>query len=73
MELMEHATGMKDAHLAQLKTQAFRVAGDMGTALKLLHEHALPTEEVDDTTGVNHDSLDLLKCILEFFLDLLIG
>ena len=71
VELMEHATGMKDAHLAQLKTQAFRVAGDMGTALKLLHEHALPTEEVDDTTGVNHDSLDLLKCILEFFLDLL--
>ena len=77
-EVLEHAIGIKDPQLAQLKTQAFRVAGDMGTALKLLHENALPPsgggggdEDSSGIGGPNNNSTELLQCILEFFLDLL--
>ena len=61
LEHLESALGIADKQLGMLKTQAFRAAGDMGTALKLLYEtcHS-PT----------HD-MELLQSILEFFLDLL--
>lgn len=42
MELLEAAIGIRDPAMAELKKQAFRVAGDMGTALKLLYEECLP-------------------------------
>ncbi len=75
VELLEHAIGIKDQAMAMLKQQAFRVNGDMGTALKLLAEHALPNRlrtDDDFTDGtVNQNSTELLQCILEFFLDLL--
>lgn len=75
VELLEHAIGIKDQALAKLKQQAFRVNGDMGTALKLLAEHALPhpMRQDDDASdnAVNQNSTELLQCILEFFLDLL--
>ena len=44
--------------VGELKKEAFRVAGDMGSAMKLLQDHSLK----DDT--------DMLSYILEFFLDL---
>jgi hypothetical protein len=80
VELLEHAVGIKDKQLAQLKTQAFRVAGDMGTALKLLAEHALPNSNTDNNNANNannannhrYQSMELLQCILEFFLDLIL-
>ena len=42
MELLEHAIGIRDPEMAEMKKQAFRVAGDMGTALKILYEQCLP-------------------------------
>jgi hypothetical protein len=77
VELLEDAVGVKDMALAKLKLQAFRVAGDMGTALKLLKENALPNykTEINDNAALYHssnqNSTELLQCILEFLLDLL--
>jgi hypothetical protein len=88
MELLEHAMGIRDPAMAELKKQAFRVAGDMGTALKLLYEQCLPPDmstgsgedgllesktshhRKDDSMDPNANSIELLQCILEFFLDL---
>jgi hypothetical protein len=89
MELLEHAMGIRDPAMAELKKQAFRVAGDMGTALKLLYEQCLPPDpsygssadgslldsksshhHSDTSTDPNANSIELLQCILEFFLDL---
>ncbi|KAG7351328.1 phosphatidylinositol 3- and 4-kinase [Nitzschia inconspicua] len=88
MELLEHAMGIRDPAMAELKKQAFRVAGDMGTALKLLYEQCLPPDPSlgsgedgliesksshhlkDESTDPNANSIELLQCILEFFLDL---
>jgi hypothetical protein len=88
MELLEHAMGIRDPAMAELKKQAFRVAGDMGTALKLLYEQCLPPDpsysssedglldtksshhHTDASTDPNANSIELLQCILEFFLDL---
>lgn len=47
--------------LAALKQQAFRLAGDMGSALQLL---------LTTTSSTSADSIDLLVCILDFLLDL---
>lgn len=73
IELLEHSIGIKDQAMAKLKQQAFRVNGDMGTALKLLAETALPNRQQadDELSNVNRNSTELLQCILEFFLDLL--
>mmetsp|Transcript_30941 Transcript_30941/g.74377 ORF Transcript_30941/g.74377 Transcript_30941/m.74377 type:complete len:1195 (+) Transcript_30941:249-3833(+) len=62
LELMEQSLGIRDKEMATLKKQAFRMAGDMGTSLKMLAEQALPTEQ--------YTSTELLQCILDFFLDL---
>jgi len=89
MELLEAAIGIRDPAMAELKKQAFRVAGDMGTALKLLYEQCLPPTET--SSGSNNSestsrqrrrqsnlgsndlvSTELLQCILEFFLDLVV-
>jgi hypothetical protein len=72
LESLDHAVGKRDPALSLLKQQAFRVAGDMGTAMKLLLEHALPPTN----TGNNRNSSDsqnteLLQCILEFLLELI--
>lgn len=56
MELLEHAIGIRDPAMAELKKQAFRVAGDMGTALKLLYEQCLPPKTAPD--GSNSNPLD---------------
>lgn len=61
-EFLEQLAG--DANLALLKKQAFQVAGDMGTAMKLLSDTALPIRET------YHDN-EVLRCILDFFLDLI--
>ena len=75
IELLEHSMGIKDSAMAKLKQQAFRFNGDMGTALKLLAEHALPNPHLADDdfadNSSNQNSIELLQCILEFFLDLL--
>ncbi|CAJ1944603.1 unnamed protein product [Cylindrotheca closterium] len=62
LELMEQSLGIRDKEMAALKKQAFRMAGDMGTSLKMLAEQALPTEQ--------YTSTELLQCILDFLLDL---
>ena len=86
MELLEAAIGIRDPAMAELKKQAFRVAGDMGTALKLLYEQCLPPVATSGSNALdssrsnhrrqkgnnNHVSTELLQCILEFFLDLVV-
>jgi len=86
MELLEAAIGIRDPTMAELKKQAFRVAGDMGTALKLLYEQCLPPVVTSgnnslDSLSSHHRqqsgsnnlvSTELLQCILEFFLDLVV-
>lgn len=62
VESLDLAVGRRDPALSMLKKEAFRAAGDMGTAMKLLLENALPKQRSDTT--------ELLTCILEFFLDL---
>lgn len=57
-----HNNFKEDEELGKLKKQAFRVAGDMGSAMKLLQDYCCPT---DDKNGT-----DMLSYILEFFLDL---
>ena len=46
-----------------MKKEAFKVAGDMSAAIKLLHDHAIPSRN-------NAGSIEMLACILEFLLDL---
>jgi len=59
-----------------LKKEAFKVAGDMSAALKLLYEYALPPERKNLPPKSHHlcfrgrDNADMLAAILEFFLDL---
>jgi len=55
MELLEHAIGIRDPEMAEMKKQAFRVAGDMGTALKILYEQCLPPKpaQQDGADGSN--------------------
>ena len=77
VELLEAAIGIRDPAMADLKKQAFRVAGDMGTALKLLYEQCIPppessTSNSNGNSSSSKDSTELLQCILEFFLDLVI-
>eukprot|EP00531_Pseudo-nitzschia_arenysensis_P017532 CAMPEP_0116145904 /NCGR_PEP_ID=MMETSP0329-20121206/16873_1 /TAXON_ID=697910 /ORGANISM="Pseudo-nitzschia arenysensis, Strain B593" /LENGTH=1400 /DNA_ID=CAMNT_0003641603 /DNA_START=177 /DNA_END=4379 /DNA_ORIENTATION=- len=71
VELLESAIGIRDPAMVDLKKQAFRVAGDMGTALKLLYEQCIP-EAGNSGAGGAKDSTELLQCILEFFLDLVV-
>ena len=68
LEQLDEAAGKQRqgagaADLAELKKQAFRVAGDMGSAMKLLSGSALPVRESRRNTEV-------LVCILDFLLDL---
>ena len=63
--------GILDQH-AEMKKQAFRVAGDMGTAMKLLHDLALPRNEYQQQQQ-QHSNLDMFICLLEFLLDLCEG
>ena len=59
-----------------LKKEAFKVAGDMSTALKLLYEYALPPERQQlplksQRSDIHlRENADMLAAILEFFLDL---
>jgi len=69
LEQLDEAAGTQGAKyesMMALKKQAFRVAGDMGTAMKLLLDHALPVREKSSS---NND-IEMLSCILDFFLDL---
>ena len=85
MEGLDHAVGKRDDHFRDLKKQAIRVAGDMGTALKLLLEQALPHQLLPssipspshkantlspDGIGGDDSNTEMLQCLLEFFLDL---
>jgi hypothetical protein len=64
------STGKREADsLTELKKQAFRVAGDMGSAMKQILDHALPSKQVDNYYYSNTGT-DMLACILEFLLDL---
>eukprot|EP00522_Entomoneis_paludosa_P004422 CAMPEP_0172473808 /NCGR_PEP_ID=MMETSP1065-20121228/69042_1 /TAXON_ID=265537 /ORGANISM="Amphiprora paludosa, Strain CCMP125" /LENGTH=1271 /DNA_ID=CAMNT_0013231985 /DNA_START=165 /DNA_END=3977 /DNA_ORIENTATION=+ len=68
-EQLDDVVGKGDSHsLTALKRQAFRVAGDMGTAMKMLVDHALPKHETEE-----HGNTQTLACLLEFFLDLCEG
>lgn len=75
LEQMENVLGTanvsNDQH-AEMKKQAFRVAGDMGTAMKLLHDLALPRNEYRQQQQ-QHSNLDMFICLLEFLLDLCEG
>lgn len=59
-----------------LKKEAFKVAGDMSAALKLLYDYALPSDRSSLPSRSRHssshlrDNADMLAAILEFFLDL---
>ena len=85
MEGLDHAVGKRDDHFRDLKKQAIRVAGDMGTAMKLLLEQALPHQLLQcslspagnksntlspDVIGGDDSNTEMLQCLLEFFLDL---
>lgn len=66
-EALDEASGLSQGdEMGELKKQALVVAGDMGTAMKLLQDHALPgsTELFED-----HHT-DMLACLLNFLLDL---
>jgi hypothetical protein len=58
VEFIELLDETPDNEIAELKKQAFRVAGDMGSAMKLMKDYCF--------TG----DIDMFKQILEFFLDL---
>ncbi len=57
-----------------MKKEAFKVAGDMSAALKLLYDYALPPDRgsLPPKSHSSHlrDNSDMLAAILEFFLDL---
>jgi len=59
-----------------LKKEAFKVAGDMSAAIKLLYEYALPPDRgllpqiKRYSLSQLRDNSDMLAAILEFFLDL---
>lgn len=59
-----------------LKKEAFKVAGDMSAAIKLLYEYALPPDRglmpqiKRFSPNQLRDNSDMLAAILEFFLDL---
>jgi hypothetical protein len=61
MEQLEQAGGQRESRQSLLKQQAFRVAGDMGSAMKLLADYAVRDAGCEP---------QLLRCILDFFLDL---
>jgi len=66
LEQLDEAAGKRQEsrdNLAEMKKQAFRVAGDMGSAMKLLLESALPGARPSTDSG-------MLLCILDFLLDL---
>lgn len=71
LEQIENVLGTKTGldQQAEMKKQAFRVAGDMGTAMNLLHDLALPRSEYQQQQQ-QHTNLDLFICLLEFLLDL---
>ena len=71
LEQIENVLGTKTGldQQAEMKKQAFRVAGDMGTAMKLLHDLALPRSQYQQQQQ-QHSNLDLFICLLEFLLDL---
>jgi hypothetical protein len=58
LEFVEMFDDNPDTEMAELKKQAFRVAGDMGSAMKLLAEYTFSGD------------LEMFKHILDFFLDL---
>jgi hypothetical protein len=64
LEIVEQLLGIRDPEMGELKKQAFRAAGDMGTALKNLMEQAIPS------SIQQYSSTELLQCILDFLLDL---
>ncbi|GKY97850.1 hypothetical protein MPSEU_000742900 [Mayamaea pseudoterrestris] len=63
-EEIDEAIGQHESGgMAALKKEAFKMAGDMGTAMKMLVDHAIPRDRESQNTEV-------LTCILDFFLDL---
>jgi hypothetical protein len=55
-EFLDHAVGKRDEAFKDLKKQAIRVAGDMGTAMKLLLEQALPHQVVSSSSSASMPS-----------------
>ncbi|CAB9513246.1 Phosphatidylinositol 4-kinase beta [Seminavis robusta] len=74
LEQIDNVMGTTSIHSNQqeMKKQAFRVAGDMGTAMKLLHDLALP-RNAHQQQMQQHSNLDMFICLLEFLLDLCEG
>lgn len=58
VEFVELLDDTPDTEIAELKKQAFRVAGDMGSAMKLLADYAFSAD------------VEMFRHILDFFLDL---
>ena len=78
-ELLDHAVGRRDDSFKDLKKQAIRAAGDMGTAMKLLFEQTLPHQLASSTphslslsssSASDDGSTEMLQCLLEFLMDL---
>ena len=55
--------------ISALKREAFKVAGDMNAAIKLLESHALPSSRIGDATQFLMAN-EMLATIFEFLLDL---
>ena len=81
LEQLDEAVGQAESETASLKKQAFRVAGDMGTAMKLLLDYALPpsnnklyhhhsSQQQQPSLLTTQHATQMLQCLLEFFLDL---
>jgi len=58
LEFIDLLDETPDTEMAELKKQAFRIAGDLGSAMKLLAEYTF------------NGDLEMFKHILDFFLDL---
>lgn len=75
-QMDEDGNGIVPKEKICLKKEAFKVAGDMSAALKLLYEYALPLERKNIPLQSQwccpnlRDNADMLSAILEFFLDL---
>ncbi len=62
----------------RLKKEAFKISGDVGAALKTLHDAALPLKKkkigITSPEGIsihsNYNCTEMMVCILEYFLDL---
>lgn len=66
----QEVTGADNQSIGFMKKEALKVAGDMGTAIKLLYEYAIPHSASDSTYSSRSVPTEMFSSILDFFLDL---